>query len=145
MSAIAKGNSIEDLRPEDRASLSRKITEEGIISFAEATGDFNPLHLDKEYAKNTVFKRPIAHGMLVASLISNIIGNKLPGPGTVYISQTLVFKRPAKINDIIVAEVEVNEIDIGKGRVSLNTYCRNQDGLVVLEGEAIVSPKKRST
>ena len=143
MTMEPQGKVIEDLRPGDKASLSKRITEEAIKGFAEATGDFNPLHLDKEYAKNTVFKTPIAHGMLVASLISNIIGTKLPGPGTVYLSQTLVFKRPVKINDTISAEVEVSKIDEDKRRVTLTTYCRNQDGLIVLEGEAIVSPKRR--
>ena len=137
-----QGRTLDELELGEKAVLRRKITEEDIQRFAEATGDVNPLHLDEDYAKNTVFKGRIAHGMLVASLFSNIIGTRFPGPGTVYVSQTLAFKRPVKINDTITAEVEVHRIDRDKERVVLYTSCRNQDGDIVLDGEAIVSPKK---
>jgi len=137
-----QGRTIDELELGEKAVLRRKITEEDIQRFAEATGDVNPLHLDEDYAKKTVFKGRIAHGMLVASLFSNIIGTRFPGPGTVYVSQTLAFKRPVKINDTITAEVEVHKIDRDKERVVLYTSCRNQHGDIVLDGEAIVSPKK---
>lgn len=138
----AQGKTIDEIELGKKAALQRKITKEDIHRFAQATGDFNPLHLDEDYAKNTVFKGRIAHGMLVASLFSNIIGTRFPGPGTVYVSQTLVFKKPVKINDTITAEVEVHRIDKDKERVVLYTSCRNQEGDIVLDGEAIVSPKK---
>jgi len=138
----AQGRTIDEITLGEKAVLRRKITEEDIQCFAEATGDVNPLHLDEDYAKKTVFKGRIAHGMLVASLFSNIIGTGFPGPGTVYVSQTLAFKRPVKINDTITAEVEVHKIDRDKGRVVLCTSCTNQNGDIVLDGEAIVSPKK---
>lgn len=138
----AKGKTIRDLELGEKASLGREITGEDIENFAQATGDFNPLHLDEAYAKNTVFQGRIAHGMLVASLFSNLIGTQLPGPGTVYLSQTLNFKKPVRINDIITAEVEVTGIHHERGTVTLSTCCRNQDGTLVLEGEAIVSPRR---
>jgi len=137
-----KGKKIHELAVGEKASLSRKITEEDINNFAQATGDLNPLHLDEDYAKGTVFQGRIAHGMLVASLFSNLLAMQLPGAGTVYLSQTLNFKKPVRIDDTITAEVEITAIDLEKGRVTLATRCRNQDDKVVLEGEAVVSPKR---
>jgi len=138
-----QGRTIEDLKVGEKASARREITEELIQNFADVTGDFNPLHIDEEYAKDTVFKGRIAHGMLVASLFSNLIGTKLPGPGTVYISQTLNFRRPVRIGDIVTAEVEVMQVDKKKGRAILYTCCRNQEKDVVLDGEAVVSPRRQ--
>lgn len=137
-----KGKKIDQLRIGEKASLSRKITEEDINNFAQATGDLNPVHLDEAYAKNTIFQGRIAHGMLTASLFSNLLAMQLPGAGTVYLSQTLNFKRPVRIDDTITAEVEIIGIDLERGRVTLATRCRNQDDKVVLEGEAVVSPKR---
>lgn len=135
------GKTIDQLNIGDRASISKLITERDVIRFAELTGDINPLHMDKLYAEQTVFGERIAHGMLTASLISAVLGIKLPGPGNIYVSQSLKFRAPVKFGDIIEAEVEVVEKIPERNRVHLKTTCRNQDGTVVLEGEAIVIPR----
>ena len=94
----------------DKAKFSKKITEEIINKYAEMVGDFNPLHIDEGYAKKTIFKGRIVHGMLTASLISTVLGTKLPGPGSIYLSQTIKFLKPARIGDTITAIVEVTNI-----------------------------------
>lgn len=107
------------------------------------SGDDNPIHLDEVYAKNSIFKGRIAHGFHVGSLISAVIGQKLPGNGTIYLSQSMRFLAPVRINDIITASVEI--IDFPKqDRVSLKTICVNQQGEVVIEGEAYVIPPENS-
>jgi len=136
------GKTIDQLAIGDRASLSKKITENDVLQFAEVTGDKNPVHLDAEYAGRSRFKERIAHGMLTASLISAVLGMKLPGPGSIYLSQSLEFKAPVRFGDVIEAEVEVIEKIAGKNRVRLRTVCRNQEGTVVLEGEAVLLPRK---
>ena len=135
------GKTIDQLNIGDRASISKLITERDVIRFAELTGDINPIHMDKLYAEQAVFGERIAHGMLTASLISAVLGIKLPGPGNIYVSQSLKFRAPVKFGDIIEAEVEVVEKIPERNRVHLKTTCRNQDGTVVLEGEAIVIPR----
>lgn len=125
----------------DKAEFTKKITEEDIYLFAGITGDKNPVHISSEYAAKTVFKEKIAHGILTAGLISAVIGMRLPGNGTVYISQTLNFKAPVKVNDVITATVEIKEV-ISPKRLVLNTYCTNGNGVVVLDGEALVSPPR---
>jgi 3-hydroxybutyryl-CoA dehydratase len=122
----------------ERASLSKTITDNDVRTFAELTLDYNPLHLDEEYAANTRFHRRIAHGMLSASLISAVLGNKLPGPGSVYLSQTLKFLAPVYLGDTVEAIVEVINIRPDKPIVTLSTTCINQRGETVLEGEAVV-------
>ncbi len=136
------GKTIDQLNIGDRASISQQITGRDVIRFAELTGDINPIHMDKFYAEQTIFGERIAHGMLIASLISAVLGMKLPGPGNIYISQSLKFKAPVKFGDVIEAEVEVIEKIPKRNRVRLRTTCRNQDGTVVLEGEAIVIPRR---
>jgi 3-hydroxybutyryl-CoA dehydratase len=126
----------------DRASISKLVTEHEVIRFADLTGDKNPIHLDKFYAEQSVFGERIAHGMLIASLISAVLGIKLPGPGNIYVSQSLKFRAPVKFGDVIEAEVQVVEKIAERNRVRLSTICRNQDGIVVLEGEAVVIPRK---
>lgn len=126
------------LRIGDRASLSKTITDEDILSFANLIGDYNPVHVDDEYARNTRFKGRIAHGVLAIGLISAVLGNRLPGPGTIYLSQTVEFVRPVRPGDIITATVEVIEIKPEKPIITLQTNCVNQAGDVVLEGEAVV-------
>lgn len=118
------------------AEMSKKITSEGIIAFAEATGDFNPVHVDEEAGKASLFGERIAHGMLGAGLISAVLGMKLPGAGALYLSQTLKFVKPVKIGDTITARAEVVEVIAAKKRVRLATTVRNQDGDTVIEGEA---------
>lgn len=121
-----------------KASRTQIITDEAIQAFADLTGDNNPLHLDDRYAAGTRFGRRIAHGMLAASLISATLANDLPGPGTVYLSQTLQFKAPVYPGDTVTATVEVKALRPGKPLVTLTTTCTKQDGTVVLEGEAVV-------
>lgn len=122
----------------DSASLRRTVTEADIVNFAGITGDFNPVHIDEEYAKGTMFKGRIAHGLFSASLISNILGNRLPGPGCIYLKQSLRFLSPVKAGDTITAEVEIIETIEDKKRLRLSTTCKNQSGKLVLDGEALV-------
>lgn len=122
----------------DKASRTTTITDEMIHTFADLTGDANPVHLDDAYAAGTRFKRRIAHGMIAAGLISALLANDLPGPGTVYLSQTLQFKAPVYPGDTITTMVEVKAVRPDKPIVTLGTVCRNQESVVVLEGEAVV-------
>lgn len=110
--------------------------------FAGVTGDFNPAHVNADYAKNTFFKTRIAHGMLTASFISTVIGTMLPGPGTIYMGQEVRFLAPVKFGDTVTAIVEVAEIIADKKRVRLKTYCVNQENTTVVDGEALVSPPR---
>jgi 3-hydroxybutyryl-CoA dehydratase len=106
------------------------------------SGDLNLAHINETYAQNTFFKTRIAHGMLSAGFISAAIGMQLPGPGTIYMRQELNFKAPVRIGDTVTARVEIVEINTEKKRVRLKTTCVNQEGTVVLDGEALVSPPK---
>jgi 3-hydroxybutyryl-CoA dehydratase len=126
------------LNPGDKASRTQTISDAMIRSFAELTGDTNPVHLDEEYAAGTRFGRRIAHGMIAAGLISATLANDLPGPGTVYLSQTLQFKAAVYPGDTITATVEVKNVRPDKPILTLSTICTNQDKKVVLEGEAVV-------
>lgn len=125
----------------DKASTAKTITETDVYLFAGVTGDLNPAHVNEEWAKATPFEGRIAHGMLSAGLISAVLGMKLPGPGTIYLSQSLKFTAPVRIGDTITAEAEVVEI-IKEKRLRLRTTCTNQDGTLVLEGEAVVLPPR---
>ena len=137
-----KGKTINELVLGDQASFRKKITESDVYTFAEISGDNNPAHVDEEYAKNSVFKERIAHGILTAGLISAVIGMELPGPGSIYLSQELRFTAPVRFNDTIEAVVEVIEINKEKNRVTLSTRCFNQDEELVLKGKALVMPPK---
>jgi 3-hydroxybutyryl-CoA dehydratase len=121
------------------ASFSRTITEADIATYAELTGDRNPVHLDEQYAAGTRFGRRIAHGMLTAGLISAVLGTQLPGPGAIYLSQSLRFLAPVAIGDTITARVEVVAQRPEKRLLTLRTECVNQDGTPVLIGEAVVT------
>lgn len=127
----------------DFAQLSKTVEDKDVRVFAEVTGDNNPLHLDDEFASKTIFKRRIAHGILTAGLISAVIGSKLPGNGTIYIYQTLNFLAPVYIGDTITAKVEVLEVLKEGKRLRLKTQVINQNGTVVLDGEAVVIPPRR--
>jgi 3-hydroxybutyryl-CoA dehydratase len=118
------------------------VTDTDIYLFAGVTGDFNPAHIDEAYAQGTFFKTRIAHGMLSAGFISAVIGTRLPGPGTVYMRQTLDFLAPVRIGDTVTATVEVIEKMEDKKRVRLKTTCVNQEGTRILDGEALVSPPR---
>ena len=133
---------INEINVGDRAEFSKTISESDVYLYAGVTGDFNPAHTNEEYAKDTFFKTRIAHGMLSAGLISTVLGNELPGPGSVYISQELNFLAPVHLGDTVTAQAEVIEVLSEKNRVKLKTTCMNQDGITVLDGEAIVNPPK---
>ena len=137
-----RGKTVDQLRAGDTAEFAKTISEADVYLFAGVTGDLNPAHINEEYARKTFFKTRIAHGMLLAGFISTVIGNKLPGPGTIYVKQELDFLAPAHMGDTITARVEIKEIVTEKNRAILRTTCVNQDGTTVLDGEALVSPPK---
>ena len=120
------------------ASRIKRITSEDIEAFARASGDMNPVHLDATYAATTPFGRRIAHGLLTASIVSAVLGNDLPGPGTIYMSQELKFKAPVFLDDEITATVELVRYREDRRIATFRTVCTNQDGKLVLEGEAVV-------
>ena len=126
------------LKVGDAAEMQKTIADEDVRAFAELTGDRNPVHLDEEYAATTRFGRRIAHGMLSASLISAVLANELPGRGTVYLSQTLRFTAPVFPGDTVTARVVVRAVREDKPVVTLETFCTNQRGERVVEGEAVV-------
>jgi 3-hydroxybutyryl-CoA dehydratase len=136
------GKSIDELSVGDSAQFTKTLSESDVYLYAGVTGDFNPVHINEEYARKTHFKRRIAHGLLSAGFISTVMGNQLPGPGTVYIKQELNFLAPVHIGDTLTARVEVIELAANRNRARLKTTCFNQDGTVVLDGEALVSPTK---
>lgn len=137
-----QGRTIQELKLGEKAEFTKTVTETDIYLYAGVTGDFNPAHINEEYARGTFFKSRIAHGMLTAGFISSVIGTKLPGPGTIYLDQTLKFLAPVRIGDTIIARAEVVKIMSDENRVRLKTTCINQHGTTVLDGEAIVSPPK---
>ena len=127
-----------DIQVGEKASVSKTVTDEVVRRFAEVTEDFNPVHVDDEFAAKSLFKERIAHGMLGAGLISAVLGTRLPGPNTIYLGQELKFLAPVKLGDTITAEVEVLEkIDKPK-MLKLKTVVRNQAGTVVIDGLATV-------
>jgi 3-hydroxybutyryl-CoA dehydratase len=135
--SVAPGIFIEDLKVGQAASYTKTVTEADIVKFAEVSGDNNPVHLDEAFAATTMFKGRIAHGMLSAGFISTVIGTRLPGSGTIYMSQTLRFKAPVRIGDTVTATCTVTEIIAEKRRAVLSTVCKVGDN-VVIEGEALV-------
>jgi len=137
---MSKGKSIYELKVGDSAQISKTITETVIHDFANATGDFNPIHLDQAYAEKTRFKGRIAHGALSIGYISNVFANLLPGPGSIYLSQEVKFLAPVRIGDVITAKVEVVELIPEKNRVNFKTTCTNQNGEVVVDGTACIMP-----
>ncbi len=137
------GKTIEELRVGDCAEFSKTVSESDIYLYAGITGDFNPAHIDEHYASKTLFKTRIAHGMLLGGFISAILGCRLPGPGTIYIRQEVNFRKPVHIGDTVTARVEIVEIIIEKNQARLKTTCVNQEGALLVDGEAMVSPPKR--
>jgi acyl dehydratase len=138
------GRTIAELSVGESAELARTVDETSIASFVDAVGDYNPVHSDAAYAATTPFKEPIAPGIYTAGLISAVIGTQLPGPGVIYLSQSLKFSKPVMFGDRIVARVEIQEILADRNRVRLRTSCVNQNGDEVLSGEAWVMPSKRA-
>ena len=127
----------DDLSVGMKESYSKTVKSSDVVGFAELTGDRNPIHLSEHFAAKTPFKGRIAHGLYTASLISAVIGTRLPGPGAIYISQTLRFLAPVKIGDTVDAAVEVAELMPAKQRAKLNCTCK-VGAMLVLEGEALV-------
>ncbi|MDU0342177.1 MaoC family dehydratase [Bosea sp. ZW T0_25] len=137
-STLYQVHAFEDLAIGQRESLMRTVMERDISLFADLSGDANPIHLCDRYAAGTKFGQRIAHGMLTASLVSALLGTRLPGPGAVYLSQTLNFLAPVKIGDVVTARVEVVELVAERRRARLFCECL-VDGKAVLEGEAWVA------
>jgi 3-hydroxybutyryl-CoA dehydratase len=133
---------IDTIAVGDTESFEKTVTETDVYMYAGLTGDINPAHINEKYMKTQIFKGRIVHGMLTAGLVSAVLGNKLPGPGTIYLGQELKFKAPVKFNDTIKATVTVIEKIEEKNRLILETICTNQDGVVVLSGKATVMPPK---
>ena len=133
---------IEDLEIGMRRHLRKQVTDRDIELFSEISTDRNPVHLDDAYARDTIFEGRIAHGMLTAGLISAVIGEQLPGHGTVYLGQTLKFMAPVRPGDVVFAEVQVTAIDHSRRRVTLDCHCAVGD-TVVLKGEATVLAPSR--
>jgi acyl dehydratase len=125
-----------------QATLSRTITEDDILLFALVSGDHNPIHLDADYAEKSLFGKRIAHGFLIGSLISAVLGNDMPGPGTIYLGQTLKFLAPIHIGDTVTVTVKVVAIREDKRIITLHTDCTNQNDTLVLSGEATVKYAK---
>ncbi len=136
------GKTIDQIEVGEAAEISKTISETDVYLYAGISGDFNPAHINEAYAEKTFFKTRIAHGMLPAGFISAILGTKFPGHGTIYIRQELKFLAPVYIGDTITARAEVVEIIAEKNRIRLKTTCFNQEGTIVLDGEATVSPPK---
>ncbi|HIF17463.1 MAG TPA: MaoC family dehydratase [Cycloclasticus sp.] len=132
---MSDGYSIDEMEVGQSASMSKTVTEADIVMFAGVTGDFNPAHIDAEYAAASMFKERIAHGMLSAGFISATIAMKLPGPGTIYLGQQLKFKAPVLINDTVKTVVTIKSIDEKRKIVVLDTTC-SVAGKTVLAGEA---------
>lgn len=132
----------EDLSVGQSAELTRTVDDKAIQAFAEVSGDHNPVHLDEAFAATTQFKGRIAHGMLSAAYISALIAGKLPGPGAIYLGQTLTFKRPVKIGDEVTVAATITALDAEKARATLATVC-SVAGKTVLEGEATIMVPRR--
>jgi 3-hydroxybutyryl-CoA dehydratase len=130
-----QGYDIEDLEPGMTASFAKTVTEADVLMFAAVSCDINALHVSEEYAKTTIFGGRIAHGMLSVGFISAVLANKLPGPGTVYLGQTLRFRAPVRPGDTVTATVTVREVNVEKKRAILDSIC-TVDGKVVIEGES---------
>jgi 3-hydroxybutyryl-CoA dehydratase len=137
-----RGKYLDEISEGMTAVFSKTVTEADIVLFAGITGDTNPVHLDEEFAKPTMFKGRIAHGMLTAGFVSAVFGTKLPGPGCIYMSQNLKFKAPVKIGDTVLARVTVSTIDREKARVTFATTCHVGDK-IVLDGEAQLMVPRR--
>ena len=127
-----------DIKVGDTASFSKTVTESDIAKFAEVSGDFNPIHVDAEFASQSMFKERIAHGMLVSGLISAVLGTQLPGANAIYLGQTLNFKNPVKIGDTVTATVTVAEKRDDKRILKLDTTVTNQRGDVVIDGGCVM-------
>ena len=138
------GYFIEDLKVGQKAELTKKITDNDILQFSKLTGDNNPVHINNEFAEKTIFKERIAHGFLSASFISTVIATQLPGPGSIYLKQSLKFLAPVYIDEEILVNISITEINKEKGRVKLLTECfKSEKKILTGEAEILVSSKKK--
>ena len=139
MKYVGKGNKkLKRYKVGQTFTKNFTITEEKVNNFALLTGDKNPIHIDEGYAKNTIFKKRLAHGMLVGSCISNVLANDLPGQGTIYLSQTFSFKNPVFIGDTVIVTVKITDIREEKNIMFLETTCLKENKVIVIEGESCV-------
>ena len=136
------GKTINEMKVGDSAHQRKVVTEKDVELFGEVSNDYNPVHFDGEYASKTMFKKRIAHGMLVGSLFSKVFGMDLPGEGAIYVTQTLRFRRPVFLGDEIKAEVTVKELDKEKNRAYFDCVAYNQEGERVVVGEACMMPPR---
>jgi acyl dehydratase len=135
---LIENRTFDEIEVGERAALERTLTWEDIELFAVMSGDVNPAHVDEEYARSDIFHAIVAHGMWGASLISTLLGTRLPGPGTIYLGQTLSFRHPVTIGDTLTVSVTVASKDSERGRVVLDCRCVNQRGETVIDGTATV-------
>jgi acyl dehydratase len=139
-----ENRTFDEIQVGDSASLTRTLTEKDIQIFAIMSGDINPAHVDVEYAQSEMFHKIIGHGMWGGALISTVLGTQLPGPGTIYLGQTIRFKKPVAIGDTLVVKVTATEKKPEKNRVTFACECRNQNDEVVMEGQAeVIAPTKK--
>lgn len=137
-----RGKYLEDLNVGDQAETRHVVTEADVQDFSAVSGDDNPLHLDEAFAATTAFKGRVAHGMLAGAYLSAVLGTRLPGPGAIYVSQSMNFKRPVRIGDEVITRVVVAHVDDKRARVTLSTVCL-VNGKVAVDGEAVViAPRK---
>ncbi|GAB3475931.1 MaoC family dehydratase [Marinomonas epiphytica] len=134
---MTKSIQLNELTLDQSAELTRIVSQDDVQLFAQVTGDCNPVHLDEDYAANTSFEKPIAHGMLTAGFISAVIGTKLPGPGCIYLDQSLKFRAPVYIGQEVTTRVTVSDINERRRRVTLKTVCECE-GKIVVTGEATI-------
>ena len=144
MAEQPKGYTIEELKPGMSASYSKAVTEDDIQTFGEVTGDFNPVHFDETYAKSTIFRGRIAHGLLTAGYISTVLGTKLPGAGAIFMSASIRFKAPVRIGDVVTALCTVREVIAEKRRVICECVCKVGD-TTVIDAEAMLMVPARRT
>ena len=135
-----RNHTYDSLQVGQKGTMQRTLRYEDIQLFALASGDFNPAHLDPDYAAQTPFKTVIAHGMWGGALISAVLGTRFPGPGTIYLNQSLRFSAPIRVGDTITVTLTVKEKHDAKRRVTMDCQCTNQDGAVVISGDALVIP-----
>ena len=133
---------IDDLKPGMSESYSRTVTEEDVHKFGEVSGDMNPVHFDEDYARKTIFRGRVAHGMITLSYISKVLGTQIPGPGTIFIGATTRFKAPVRIGDTVVTTCTVRELEEGKRRVSFDCVCRVGDTVVVEADTLVMAPTR---